>query len=618
MSPSHRVLPCVPPLGAAALVAVVLAACSGASPPEPLACTERSQCAADAFCRAGSCVRSAPPVARIAALATDAPRVNRVLAFDASASADPDAEDRVVAFAWRTQRVSAACDPSVVEANAAAYRVLFPCTGEFRVEVAVTDSTGVESAPAALVLNVAADEVAAPVVRTGAALTLDHRCEGTPLVCTPLGEAGATSFALSSIAAGGRGELAQRWTATQPDGSPAPPSLTFSDRAAAAPTVALRTSGPISGTWTFRIVATDADGRSAVGEQKVTIANRAPVLSQPLGEVAVHHVHDPADGSYRAEGSVAAAFVDPDGDPVSVRFTAEATGDGGHGISIEPDGSFAIRIPSSEPQHLIGDEVTRRAVVEADDGNGAPVRLAVPILVQNRAPRIAVARSLATVPHTYDAVRRVYTASTTLSDYVDDDGDPILPGSVFELIPAGCSAIALSGPTLGLTCEVPLSTVAALSTLVRSHVLDVTVQDPWAHSVRATAKLEVTNQPPRFTGSGAALNSSYTQGACCWWDDYEDECGAWPRLYQDGNGSFSGVGDPDGDPLDVTYENTSPELVLSRRSASGCRGVECAVGLHLTGGGNVQQCVPMPDPGNLRVTITDGVLTAQATLPVWR
>jgi hypothetical protein len=263
--------------------------------------------------------------------------------------------------------------------------------------------------------------------------------------------------------------------------------------------------------------------------------------------------------------------------------------------------------------------VVRRIAVEAHDGNGGRASAEVPLTVLNRAPRVAVVRSAATVPHGYDAARRVYSAAATLSDYVDDDGDPLLPGSTFELVPAGCSKLSLEGATLRLTCEVPFSTVAALAGLARPHVLDVTVRDPWVHSLRATARLEVTNQPPRVTSSHVSVNTpSKVANVCCFWDEQRDVCGATPILHEPGEASFSGVVDPDGDPLDVSYEATSPALLLSRTSASACTGADCAVGLHLDAAGSLAECVEIPDPGSLRVVASDGASSYALSVKVLR
>jgi hypothetical protein len=302
-----------------------------------------------------------------------------------------------------------------------------------------------------------------------------------------------------------------------------------------------------------------------------------------------------------------------------VAYAAVASGDGGHGFAVGADGALAIRIPGGEPQHLIGAAVARSVTVEADDGNGGREAAAVPVTVLNRPPRIALARSGATVPHRFDAARRVYTASATLSDYVDDDGDPIAAGTTFEQVPAGCSVLALHDATLSLTCEVPFSTVAALAHLARAHLLDVTVRDPWSHSSRAAARVEVTNQPPRVTASYVQIRTPRSVGnVCCWYDEYEDACGATTERYEAGEAAFSAVDDPDGDPLDVTYEGTSPALALSRKTASACVGTDCAVGLGLAAAGSVTQCLEVPVPGLLRVGVSDGAAAVQRDVGVSR
>jgi hypothetical protein len=353
------------------------------------------------------------------------------------------------------------------------------------------------------------------------------------------------------------------------------------------------------------------------------VGNRPPVLAGAIVPLAVNHRYEAADASFRAEGALPAApeFVDPDGDPVALRLTAEASGDGGHGFDLRQDGVFSIRIPGAEPQHLIGEAVVRRIAVEADDGNRGRATTAVPLTVLNRPPRLAVPRGLVAVPHAYEAARRVYTAQATLSDYVDDDGDPMLPGSTFELVPAGCSRLSLTGATLGLECEVPLSTVAALATLARTHVLDVTVRDAWAHSARATARLEVTNQPPVVRATSVAVSAPTTVAAtdlCCEMDDYGYICARPPTVVAAGDGTFSAVEDPDGDPIDVIYDRTSTVMRLSRNSATTCTGADCAVAVHVDGAGSLVACVDIPSPGFLQVVVSDGVATTMGSVPVIR
>jgi hypothetical protein len=167
---------------------------------------------------------------------------------------------------------------------------------------------------------------------------------------------------------------------------------------------------------------------------------------------------------------------------------------------------------------------------------------------------------------------------------------------------------------------VPLSTVAALSTLARTHVLDVTVRDAWAHSARATLRLEVTNRSPVVRGTTVPVRSVKTERAeiCCYWEDHEDDCGGHPTVFSQGDGAFADVEDPDGDPVDVTYGGTSTLLQLSRSSAAACSGSDCAVGLHLAATGTLDSCAYIAPIGSLRVLVTDGVSSAERALPLVR
>jgi hypothetical protein len=296
-----------------ALVAALApgAGCSGSGGATPAGCGDQPACGEFARCLDASCVADAAPIAALTSPSD--PRALVLLRFDGSASSDPDASlgDAVEAFRWSFSSLDGACAAPVVASTEALASVRFGCAGRFGVELVVADRLGLESPPATAEVVVSA-YAGASLVRAGSDQVVEHRCSGTPLVCTTEGD--PALIASLDPAAAPAGEVAFHWAAEGPlDAHRRVSFLPSAD--VRDPAVRIEVDGTeVVGDWVFHVSAHDAAGPLGEAATRVSVRNRPPVLAATVTAVAVDHAFS---GGLYAATARASRWQDPDGDPLS-------------------------------------------------------------------------------------------------------------------------------------------------------------------------------------------------------------------------------------------------------------------------------------------------------------
>ncbi len=548
------------PFPATACVAAA-AALLGCGAQQPRACATSADCPSDAYCIEGACRADSPPTALIAPPAALLSHTR--LAFDGSGSRDPDPDDGIAGYEWSLRVVSASCNGTPQGGTGAVFQPVITCPGEFEVRLVATDRYGVASVPAAL--RFAVTLVPEPPTVTAAAdLAVDHRCAGAPLACAAVDAGGSRALQLGAAGSSPVGDaFSFRWSGERPAGASAARVTYTPGPDVQTPTVSIDTDGTaIAGEWSFVVEATDARGLVAVGAQRIAVGNAAPVIASVTDPVSVPHLFDAGGSRFLAHGTIPAASVfDPDGDPIVLESWQTSTTDAGPGtFTLGSDHrTFDVAVPYARPSDgafLVGPTVSRSIRYTVADVNGAASSATWPIVVTNRAPRIAAAVGAVAVPHAFDAAASQYVATATLSTFVDDDGDPLLVDADTGFAP--CTARS-SGAAAVASCAVPYAGTPRVGDLAGLRRLSVTVRDPLEGAVTAPADVTIEDQPPTVTSASYALPASCGKSVCC--DPDPSGCLAWGRSI----GAASGTGvtpatDPDGDPIVVTYVGTGGSI----------------------------------------------------------
>jgi len=602
------------------LASAVVMAC-GPSGTGPQTCLSNADCSADAYCHERVCRADAAPVAAIAAplaLAT-----HSQIVFDGSASADPDPGDSIASYSWSISRVGADCNATTASATGALLETVFTCPGTFQVELVVRDGFGVASAPARQTVSVAPTSDP-PAVAVGPDLSLDHRCEGAPLLCSPRDALGGSAFQLSAVGSSPvGGSIAYQWTYALPAGlaaTPAPRVVFDPSASVPNPTVLVETDGTaIAGEYRFVVEATDSRGLVAAETQRVTVGNEPPVISGGT-TLTVPHAFTATSRTFSAGGATPPLTVtDPDGDPTTpIGFTWNHSGDGGNFFAGADQGdhaTFTIAVAYGAPgdaAYLIGAPGLSRTVEYAVvDANGAEGRGIWDVVVDNRPPHVATAVSSVSVPHRFDVPTSHYLASATLSTYVDDDGDPVEP--VPGTGDAVCASLSFSGQALKADCALAYAGFPIANQLVGPHPLFVKVRDPWAESALASPVVTIGNRPPRVASASYVFPASCVYGAqCCEFDVALHRCVA----YASGNPGVSGsppagVADDDGDPVQLTFVGDA--CASASANPSVCVPAQCpSLDLHLCG--KPVSCAPGQSGGSITMTAFDGDLSGSGSI----
>jgi hypothetical protein len=532
------------------LTAAVLAAC--ASETEPAKCASDDQCPAGSRCRSGMCVSGGPPTAAIRPLG--AVETFALVELDGAGSGDPDTDDGLADHVWTIQSLTAPCAPPEVAGHDPLARVRFGCPGRYEVSLVVRDGAGLESPPAAVEVDVT-PSTHAPIVAAGPDLATDHVCSGEPLVCRPADPVVLTaSAALSGVTL--------TWSAEPPPGrglDDGARRVRFAQ--AAGGTAAFIESGGagISGDWIFRVEARDGYGVLGAAHTRVSVRNRAPVITASApGEFP--HGYDAVRRVLTASGQIPWSVHDPDGDPVEVTATWRHVGDGGApftGALTVGSVAFAVEVPYAAPEDALrlrgGEGLSRTIELFARDPNGGDGRAILPVQIGNRPPVPAGGTVDLRVPHTFDPETSRYLASARLGAWTDPDGDPLLAGPGA----APCEALSVVDGTVEVECAVPFDGVPAVEKLAGRRSVPVRVRDPWSDaSAVAVHTVEILNAPPQLAYTKSLATLRYTFLGYPGWRIDAAAFDLWPQ-----------VSDPDGDPLLVTGTtaaggSVSPQVAL--------------------------------------------------------
>lgn len=342
------------------------------------------------------------------------------------------------------------------------------------------------------------------------------------------------------------------------------------------------------GEYTFRVLATDADGDSTVEEVVASVLNSAPVLAPEF----VSNVQQ----EYRVTNHNAAVslVIDPDGDPLSLSLAvtcpdgstvSSLPGNCGTGqrVDVPATGQFTV---SGDATGLLG---AYRIHGTASD-RVADLDVDSTVTVSNTAPTLPAPASLSPTCHHR-------TAGTTVSseggacfsfDRTSDDlnGDPLtvdvlLSGSGFSLVGTMPNAPAADGSvsfTYGLQTTYD-NFIATFSNQPQSVV--VRVKDPFgAASPDVVLQPKLLNRAPvvsskTFRNAAGTGDPSTLQN-----HEFDDTLGEWSVRHvdecHDGCGygfpyAFSlelDVTDPDGDPLEAGVAVTCSDTVVDSDDGS--------------------------------------------------
>jgi hypothetical protein len=518
------------------LAALALGACS--SEPDPSACGSDDQCPATSRCATGVCVADGRPIAAIRApLPVEA---YALVELDGSGSHDPDDGDAVVEHLWTIRPVTARCPAPEVAGSGGIARVRFGCPGRYEVSLSVRDGLGVESAPAAVEVEVL-PSAGSPAVVAGPDVSTDHTCAGEPLVCEPVDPVILTA---ATWVPG----VTLRWSVEPPLDRP----LEDGTRrvrlvaAGAGARAEIETDGTaISGDWIFRVEALDAHGVLGAAYTRVSIRNRAPVVVA-AAPAPFPHAFDPVRSRFTSAGEVAWSAHDPDGDPVEIAAAWRHVGDGGaafRGTLGAGRATFTVDVPYAIPPdalHLRGGAGLSRAIeLFARDPNRGEGRAAIPVEIGNRPPVLAAGAVDVRVPHRFDALRSRYVADAELGAWSDPDGDPLFATTAA----APCDAVSVADGAVRVECSVAYDGTPAVDRIAGVRQVAVRVRDPWSDAAAvALYRLEILNSPP-------ALAYTTNDVSLPFW--LNDPFGK-PQTMFISAGTFTvfpDVKDPDGDPV---------------------------------------------------------------------
>jgi hypothetical protein len=324
-------------------------------------------------------VEDTPPVAALK-LPSDL-RTLALLAFDGSASSDPDAElgDAVEVYRWTFTSAGAPCDPPTVAGSAASAKVRFACAGRFAVQLVVVDALAKDSEPVTQEFEVAEG---ASLVSVGPDQVVNHHCGGEPVVCTT---EGGDPVVTATVSVPPVGTFHYAWTALAPSGPLGTDRRVTFPSAPAANAVAVRIeTGPgtfVKDDWPVQVAVSDDAGPLGTATTRISVGNRAPTATTAAA-VSVNHTY--SAGSYRAIAP-GAQFTDPDGDPLTPGGTGSTTCTS---FSLAPDGTaqIACQKPFAGALGLTGFVAAHSVSQQVTDpwGEASPLRTTA-VTILNRA-----------------------------------------------------------------------------------------------------------------------------------------------------------------------------------------------------------------------------------------
>jgi hypothetical protein len=349
------------------------------------------------------------------------------------------------------------------------------------------------------------------------------------------------------------------------------------------------------------VAITDANGAVIDAALPLAVLNGPPEVTLAPGVVEpfrVDHSVAPCDAGtcFVVGGESPFVVSDPDGDPVTsiALESLIAPSQGVHSTasaSIGEDGKpryqFATPIAyAGEFRYWNGTSAFSISGTVSDPWQTTTRK--VPIHVGNRPPG-PVSVWLGSVGHGYDKVAKAYTAGANLPAPVDPDGDPV----TLRTEPGGFCALELD-PVAAVRCRLAHdweSTGASpLPLLVRAHVVDYTMADPW-EAKAAQATITVTNAPPTIPCAGTFTRET-CRCACTRFDPETGDCLTEKLAFDGGTLSFNVGADANGDALVLSVAQGS-----ALPSQLRCVAPSCAYGVTFSAAGTY----------TIRVAVADGV-----------
>lgn len=581
----------------ACLIALV-AACGGGDRRVPRGCQSDADCGSAGVCLASTCAVDTAPSAVISGEPAAPLAPGTQLTLDAFRSVDPDPGDSIASYAWTVS--GGECPPVPAASSQPRLDSVFGCAGSYTVTLVVTDSHGQASLPQTIPVTVATGttgaggagtnpsasvDVPPPTVVAAEDFAVDHACQGTPPMCTPVPANGSGILRLTSSGKDVFGApVGYHWSYEPPvelNGLPAPKVEFLAGTDAAEVEVRISTQGtPLSGAWRFFVTVTDARNKKARDELVVTVQDR-PVLVSGGEQLAVPHRYDAASRRYVAEGLAPLTWNDPDGDPVQLTSRLESAQPSGCALTGSPEsGGMRFRLECPTLLELAGAEAKNVLVFTGTDpvGNTASARFA--LSVSDQPPTVGTDQTAPAAPaHRYDAATRRYSAEFTVQvSSSDPEGDPVtLSWSHEAARPSGCTltpTVAGSQATLRLEC----ADLAELVSPDMQHVAVLTASDGAGPSATVRLPFSPQDLPPVISlGSTVSLEHAYDPAR---------------QLYTASFTTPLSWSDPEGDPLTLTWKDEASRpngcAVLSDVDGGGTARVqlECADPLELLGGVN--------------------------------
>ncbi len=571
------------------------AACGGGDLRQPRGCRNDNDCGSAGVCVASICAADTAPSAVITG-APSAPAIaGAQLVLDGGGSLDPDPGDSIASYAWTVS--GGDCPPIPAASSQPRLDSVFGCAGSYTVSLVVTDSRGQASLPQSVAVTVANGTAAGgagasssstvdlppPTVVAADDFAVEHACQGSPSICTPVAANGSEILRLTSSGKDVFGApVGYHWSYEPPlelNGLPAPKLEFLAGTDAAEVEVRISTQGtPLSGVWRFFVTATDARNKKARDELVVTVKDR-PVLVSGGEQLTLPHRYDPGSQRYVAEGLAPLAWNEPDGDPVQIASRLESALPSSCALTGTPEAAgMRFRLECPTLLELAGAEAKNVLVFTGTDpaGNSAVARFA--LSVSDQPPAVSSDQTAPATPgHRYDAATRRYSAEFTVQvSSSDPEGDPVtLSWSHEAARPNGCSltpAASGSQVTLRLEC----ADLAELASSDMQHVAVLTASDGVGPSSTVRLPFSPQDLPPVISlGSAVSLDHAYDPAR---------------QLYTASFTTPLSWSDPEGDPLRLTWSDEASRpngcTLLSDVDGGGTARVqlECADPLELLGG----------------------------------
>jgi hypothetical protein len=363
---------------------------------------------------------------------------------------------------------------------------------------------------------------------------------------------------------------------------------------------------------TIRVVASDGNGGTTEAGFPVLIGNRPPQLrlaSNPAGgTVALDHTvgacTGPSGSCFVAAGTATFDAIDPDGDPVSGPTVAAALAGNfrtttGQATTTGGVTSFRFETDVSAPRdfRLADGSSYFSLAASCADPFGASASLDVPIFIGNRPPVLRRAAAAVTAGHRYDRTLHAYVATAPLSAVEDPDGDPIRNDQ--SLGDTACASFSFFGGEGSIDCLLPFLPAPGLpplATFIGDHRVTMRASDGWEVVAMPTV-VNIQDGGPSATTFDGLVESCFCN--CTKWSADGSTCVGQFRWLTDVASVPLPVnaGDPDGDPVQVTF---------SQATASGTRKTVLP--------GSCGDVLLYPAlPITVQVTIDDGVSRVQTS-----